>query len=35
MKMENDSMEETDKEPSAKYEDVKEGVEEPWNYQKT
>jgi hypothetical protein len=36
LKIENDSMEEIDKEPSAKYEELKENVEEePWKYQKT
>jgi hypothetical protein len=33
--VENDTMEEINREPSAKYEEVKEYVEEPWKYQKT
>jgi hypothetical protein len=33
--VENDIIEELDKEPSAKYEEVKEYFEEPWKYQKT
>lgn len=35
LKVENDIMEEIDKEASAKYEEVKEYIEEPWKYQKT
>lgn len=36
LKIENNSMEEINKEPSGKYEELKENVEEePWKYQKT